>query len=191
MVPPVKPTDRRPFFGCIFNAPPKGNLMTRLEKITHLVLMFVAVAALSIVIDRQYFHSQRHMQPQYLVGTNIALSQVQWSADKYNVVLVISAECRFCIESAPFYHSLGELADRVNLVIVSHDDRASLDRFLESQRISAKEEVTSASLSEIGVRGTPTVLLIDKKGIVKRVFAGKQPSKVEDGLLSDLREGRL
>lgn len=50
------------------------------------------------------------------------------------------------------------------------------------------DDVKQASLSTIGVRGTPTLLLVDNKGTVADVWQGKLDSGQEERLLAVLKK---
>lgn len=164
--------------------------MARLKKITETVLLFVAVAALSVLLGRVYFHPRAQVRAASLVGTNLVLPHVQWSANRYNVVLAISATCHFCQESAGFYRSLAELPAQANLVVVTEDDRAGIENFLKSKAISPNQ-VVCESLDAIGVGRTPTVLVVDEKGVVLKSLAGKQAPEAEAKFLMQLRDRSL
>jgi hypothetical protein len=163
--------------------------LARLEKITHIVLIFVALAALGMMADKMYVHPTQQRAPR-LVGRSITLPQVQWSSTRYNVILAISSACHYCRESAAFYHGLAQLPDQANLIVVSSDERNEIERFLTTHGISATQ-IVSATLADIGVHGTPTVLVVDQKGIVRKALAGKQPPEVEADFLSQVRERSL
>jgi len=49
------------------------------------------------------------------------------------------------------------------------------------------DEVRQASLAEFGVRGTPTLLLVDDSGIVKNFWIGKIPLEQETDVLEALK----
>jgi len=163
--------------------------MARLEKISRIVLLFAALASLGLVANRIYSHRQSTTATPR-PGTSIVLPQVRWSATKYNVVLAISTDCHYCRESAAFYHNLAALPEQANVIIVSNDDRAAIERFLKSQAISASQ-IVYAAFEDIGVRGTPTVLVVNQSGVVQKVLAGKQSPEEEAKFLSQVRDRSL
>ncbi len=54
-------------------------------------------------------------------------------------------------------------------------------------RLTDKEEVKQASLDTIGVTGTPTMLLVDAKGTVSKVWEGKVQPHQQAGVLAALK----
>jgi len=49
------------------------------------------------------------------------------------------------------------------------------------------DQVRQVSLGTIGVRGTPTILLVDGKGVVTKLWTGKLQAQAEDEVLAALR----
>ena len=170
--------------------PISGGSLAQFKKITETVVLFLAVATLSVVLGRIYLHPSAPAQRSSLVGASLTLPNVQWSANRYNVVLAISATCHFCQESAGFYHSLAQLPAQANLIVVTEDDRAGIETFLKSKAISASQ-IVCESLDTIGVGRTPTVLVVNEKGVVLKSLAGKQAPEAEEQFLAQLRDRSL
>ena len=51
------------------------------------------------------------------------------------------------------------------------------------------DQVKQASLGDIGVRGTPTLLLVNSAGVVTNVWVGKLQPDQEQQVLAALRKG--
>lgn len=82
--------------------------------------------------------------------------------------MVLSNTCRFCTESADFYKKLAqERAKHLDARII-----AVLPQDVEAGRTylnklgEVVDEVRQSSLDAIGVRATPTLILVDDKGVV-------------------------
>jgi hypothetical protein len=50
------------------------------------------------------------------------------------------------------------------------------------------DEVRQATLTEIEINGTPTLLLLDRSGRVKHVWLGKLPSEKESDVVTTLTQ---
>lgn len=105
-------------------------------------------------------------------GSQIPGLDINWQASEQTLVLAISSSCHFCTESAPFYKKLisGKRNMRVIAVLPQPIDEGKA--YLNRLGIVV-DEVKQLSLESIGVRGTPTLLLIDSSGVVKKSWIGK------------------
>ena len=110
-----------------------------------------------------------------LKGTRITLSDVDWSTQRSTVVLVLSTNCRFCTESAPFYNQLVSTASRqseVRLIAVFPQEIDAAKTYLKSISVSLPD-VRQASFGPLGISGTPTILLVDNTGLVTEAWVGR------------------
>jgi hypothetical protein len=113
-----------------------------------------------------------------------------WSQSDKNLLLVLSAKCRFCDESVPFYQRLVKEAghnSKARLIAAFPDAENENRRYLREKMIDIPE-VRQVSPASIGLRGTPALLLIDKGGTIVEEWMGKLPTNVEDAII--LRVGR-
>jgi len=62
------------------------------------------------------------------------------------------------------------------------------ERFLKDEGVHA-DQVKQVSMGAIGVRGTPTMLLVNSAGVVTKVWAGKIQPEQEQEVLAALRKG--
>jgi thiol-disulfide isomerase/thioredoxin len=118
-------------------------------------------------------------------GARIDVPGVTWASRKKNVVLVLSSTCHFCQEGAAFYRRVVEEARRSHVAVhaVMPQGEQEATAFLSKLGVSV-DKVVSASPSGIGVRGTPTVLLVDGAGTVTGAWPGKLPPERERELLA-------
>ena len=167
--------------------------MSRLEKLTNVVVLVVALSAGTILAhDRlKAIHEAPHQLPTNaspLVGTRIQLAGVNWKQHDRTLVLAISTQCHFCTASTSFYKSLATqvaLHKSDALIAVLPQDAATAGAFLASHNI-APAQIISLDLSELGVTGTPTLLLVNRDGLVTESWVGKLPSALENQVISQL-----
>ena len=62
-------------------------------------------------------------------------------------------------------------------------------RYLAERGIHASD-VRQAFLSGVGVSGTPTILLVDDSGIVRRLWVGKLSAEDEEKAIAVIRDWR-
>ena len=83
----------------------------------------------------------------------------------------------YCIRSIPFYQRLSNeaAAHHLNATLIAAlpDNLTSSKSFLSSHQIHV-DEISQAQLSDLGVDGTPTLLLVDDRGKV-RAQSGRSP----------------
>jgi len=169
--------------------------MTRLETATHVFLIALCCLAGGILIKQQFFSppdDNPAAMPE-LVGRRVNLPGADWHAAPVSVLLQISSTCHFCTESMPFYRQLAAAraasAAKVPVIVASADAVAVMQKHLEEQQVTV-DKVLHSRLSAFGT-GTPTVYIVDYKGVVKRVFAGKLDSSAEKELLSIVERGKV
>jgi Redoxin len=124
-------------------------------------------------------------------GTNLKgrLPGVDWSRNGRTLVLAISTQCHFCRESTPFYRKLQQEAGKnVKMVAVLPQPVAEAEQYLNGEGVHV-DQVKQASLGTIGIHGTPTMLLVDGKGVVAKVWTGKLSEPEQEQVLSILRKG--
>ena len=107
--------------------------------------------------------------------------------DKRTLVLALSTQCHFCTESAPFFQRVRkETAKDLKMVAVLPQPVNDSHKYLESEGVQV-DEVRQARLNTIGVRGTPTLLFVDRSGTVKEAWQGRLLPDQEEEVLAALR----
>lgn len=109
------------------------------------------------------------------VGTRITLPDVDWSKSDKNLVMVLSTNCRFCTESTPFYQKLAHMKTGngdVRLIAALPQKVTEAQTYLSEHHVSV-DEVRQTNLSTVNVRGTPTLVLVDRNGTVIDSWKGK------------------
>jgi peroxiredoxin len=122
------------------------------------------------------------------VGAKVSLQGVDWSKSNQNLVLALSTGCRFCSESADFYQRLVPSATSNGIhVLAVLPQPISEDRsYLEKLGVTVPEVVRSP-LSAVEVSATPTVLLVDSKGRIRKAWVGKLGPDREQQVMAGLR----
>ena len=122
-------------------------------------------------------------------GTQIAIPGVNWSDSDQTIVLALSNKCHFCTESAPFYQKLTqELAGRKNVRVVAvfPQDTNAGKQYLDGLNVPITE-VAQATLDSLGVRGTPTLVIVDKSGTVQQSWVGRLTAERETEVFSRIK----
>ncbi len=122
------------------------------------------------------------------VGANLKsrLPGVDWRKNGRTLVLALSTQCHFCTDSAPFLRRVQqEAGKKVKLVAVLPQPVAEGEQYLTGEGVHV-DQVRQAPLGTIGVRGTPTMLLVNGSGTVMKVWTGKVQTGQEDQVLAAL-----
>jgi hypothetical protein len=161
----------------------------RLEMLSNAALVLAAVV-LSAGIARQLLRPPRATpRPTSLpAGSRLRLPVPDAAQAQHALVLVLSAGCRFCSESAPFYRRLlaeAALYDRLRVIAVLPQDKVEGEAYLETLQLRIPT-VVSAPLQSLPVFGTPVVALLDPAGSVTDSWSGKLSTDQEEKVLATL-----
>jgi hypothetical protein len=160
------------------------------------IAIIVVASLLSVFLVRKYFlpsqtqATQARTQAPVTIpaGTKIPMTGVDWSKNGKTLLLVLQKGCHFCSESAPFYQRLvRETSEHsgVQLIAALPQDVNEGKQYLNDLGVQVNE-VKQASLSSLGIMGTPTILLVDKNGVITDSWIGKLAPDGESSVLSHL-----
>ena len=138
---------------------------------------------------RENSRGDRPMPTGPAAGTQISVPGITWSDSEETVVLALSNKCHFCTESAAFYQKLSrELADRQNVRVVAvfPQEVGEGKKYLDGLNVPITQ-VAQATLDSLGVRGTPTLVIVDKSGTVKQSWVGRLTAERETEVLSRIK----
>jgi hypothetical protein len=101
-----------------------------------------------------------------------------------SLVLAFSSQCSICKSSLPFYQQISaEVAksSNVKLVIAATDSVDGVGNMLKAQGIHAT--VVPVQAQEMGIEGTPTLVLCDSAGRIVETWIGKLDNVGEAAVL--------
>src|SRR5262249_25806899 len=154
------------------------NVPKKIEMAANVAIVIVALAAIGMFARNFWSHP---VQPRHNIatGTKFDLKGERWQPGLKNVVLVLSTTCKYCMESAGFYRELYQECKKqhIRLVAVLPQPVNDAQAYLKNELVEV-DEIRQASLSDLQVRGTPTLLIIDDKGLVKNTWTGKLPDSI-------------
>jgi len=158
--------------------------MKYIDRIANIAVI-VGVVVFLFLVFRGEFRKSKDLRepPSNLVGETVRLPGVQIPRDRDSLFLAVSTTCHFCEESMPFYKQIVDKSrGRINIVAVLPQPQQEAERYMQSRGVEANQ-VVSANLDAMGVRGTPTVLLVDGSGKVKHAWTGRLDEKGQKDLL--------
>jgi hypothetical protein len=170
--------------------------MTRLEKATNVAIV-LACAFLIGTLVRNYYLSSK---PDPRTLAKIAKGEVVKlpganSAGRQpgtpTLVLALSKNCHFCQESVGFYQKLTSIKNSspqgLRIVAVLPESKEEAATYLKENGIGV-DEVVSAPVFNLGVSGTPTLLLLDGQNKLDEIWVGKLSSEQETQVINRLKK---
>jgi hypothetical protein len=152
--------------------------MKLLERIANIAVIVGVAVFLAIVIHNRPWRSNPPQPPDpaamadALKGKTIRVSGIDFPRQRASVLLVISKTCHFCEDSLPFYRALAtETQGKVDLLAALPQPRPEAEAYLKAAGVPATQ-IASAQPAELGVTGTPTLVLLDRSGKVQEVWIG-------------------
>ncbi len=118
------------------------------------------------------------------IGRQVFVEGIDWSKSEQTMVLFLSTQCGYCKKSEPFYHRLnGEPRDpqAARLIAVFPQPNQNGKEYLEQAHIVV-DDLRQRPATDLRVRGTPTLVLVDRNGIVRNKW---------EGLLSPAQEAEV
>jgi len=170
--------------------------VTRLDKAANVALIAASLLLVGSLV-RNYYLSRMpdpNIKPEIKKGEVIKPLEQALTAESpatVTLVLALSTHCRFCHASVPFYQKLAALknssASRVRLAAIMPESKEEAEDYLKKNGIAA-DAVVSMPMSQIGVNGTPTLLLLDGQNKLIEAWAGQLNSSQESEVIGHLRK---
>ena len=161
-----------------------------IEVVANVLIIVVAIACLAVLAQRYFRTESPPKAPSLKVpvaGNKVSMSDIDWSKNRKNVLLVLQEGCRYCTESADFYRSLlQQTKDKgVSVTAVLPQNRDEARKYLDKLQLSDLESKQSA-LGPLDVSGTPTIIVTDDKGQITNVWVGKLPPEKQGEVIATL-----
>jgi len=152
--------------------PTTSRVRRYVEIAANIAIVLVAIVIVGNFVWSKFRPKQNLTAPP--VGSTVSLSGVNWEKNGSTLLMVLQEGCRYCEESAPFYHRLHDQrsGSQPRMVAVIPGEKAETVRYLTDHGVLA-DDVINTSLDDVKVAATPTLLLVDQSGYVKNAWVGK------------------
>lgn len=163
------------------------NVSRKLEVFTNLAVLFAAFIVGAVAIKQYVLMSENGSPHGIKVGAKVNLRDVDWSQRPKNLVLAISDGCHFCSESASFYQRLLRHTQNRNdmrVMAVLPQPVTQGTAYLRKLDVPIAD-VRQVAFNTIPIGGTPTILLVDSRGVVERTWLGKLTPEGESEVLKE------
>ena len=170
-----------------------SSFVKRLEVAANIAIIITALLLSAVLAKHYLVHGSEQTfkegitdsSEQNITGKKVALRDVDWKNNKRTLLLALSTACHFCTDSSPFYVRLTKEARHAHLIAVFPQSTEDGKQYLNRLGVGI-EDVHQSTLGSLGVQGTPTLILVDDKGVVLNSWVGKLPADKEAEVLSQL-----
>lgn len=105
---------------------------------------------------------------------------IDFAAAEHTLVMVLRSDCTFCEQSKPFYARLGE-SRAVQIAIAAPPGDGGIAGYAS---ILAADVVVFPTRETLPVSSTPSLLLVDREGVVEAAWMGLLDARREDEVLA-------
>jgi len=166
------------------------RLFGRIELIANLCIIALAIVIGGLLAKRFHFKSPEKLSDVSIsAGTKVTLQDIDWSKNDKTLLLVISTQCKFCSASASFYRQLAtnaEVLQKAKVVALLPQSVQEGRGYLRSLDVPI-DDIRQVSPSAIGVKATPTLILVNNSGTVTDSWVGQLQADKEAEVLAKLK----
>lgn len=159
----------------------KSDFSKKLEIITNVLIILVAIALGYFLIERFFLQPQTDQPPtEIATGTKVSMTEIDWNANRKTLLVFLQKKCPVCTESMPFYKTLVERSKEkgTKIIAVLPSSREESLKYLKQNGVDI-QEVKQFQPNTVDVSRTPTLILVNANGEVENSWIGKLPSEKE------------
>lgn len=168
------------------------GILKKTELIANIAIILVAILLGGVLVKRFLLPGNdtaaTRPEPRIQAGTKASLEGVDWAANNRTLLMVLSRDCHFCTESAPFYQRLTRATagrQDVHLLALFPQSVEEGKKYLDNLGINVSD-IRQAAPGSTGASGTPTLILVDRNGVVSKSWVGKLSATEESDVLGQL-----
>jgi peroxiredoxin len=165
------------------------NWHKKVELLANVAIIFIAIILGAILVNRYLLSAPTPPavaeRPGIQSGTKLSLPGMEWGRSRRTLLMVLSTNCHYCTESAPFYQKLAQEKTKhtdVGLLAVLPQSVEESRKYLDEHDVRV-DEVRQVSPGALNVSGTPTLILVDQSGSVIESWVGKLSPEKEGEVL--------
>lgn len=157
----------------------------RIDTLANIAVILAVVFFGGLMIKDRFFPARP--MPSVKIGEKLApLAGYSWSKHPSTLLLALRTDCHYCEESIPFYRQLAEKEkqNRLNahLLGILSDDETKTRAYAREHALGFQFR-SDSSLSDVKVSATPTLLLVDAMGSVRKAWVGKLSSSGQEEVI--------
>jgi hypothetical protein len=155
----------------------------------------VAILGVCILIGvigvKKFLLNDPHAAHMPRKGSRLELPGMDWGRSDRTLMLALSTQCHFCDDSSGFYRRLSREAAAAGVPIVAVFPQSADEArtyWMNHSLPLAVVEFVQVPEDRLPISGTPTVVLLDRKGVVLRAWTGKQPASGEAEIIHAVQQ---
>lgn len=169
------------------------NIKGTIEVVANLSIIAVAVLFCVVLVKSyvlpapvpQFADSTPEISKGIKRGDAITLPEIDWQKNGKTLLMALSTTCHFCTKSGPFYQRLAKEHGDARLVALVPQSTEEGQSYLRQLHVDV-DDVRQASLGQLGVSGTPTLILVNGSGVVDDVWVGALAPDKENEVIGRL-----
>lgn len=155
------------------------------------VLTIIVALFLVGMVARRYLAPDPTVAPALRQGAAASLSGVNWAEHGRTLIVAMQVGCHWCEASADFYRDLiAAKSNQFHAVAVLPQPVLESQAFLDSLDVRFAD-VRQSDIRMLGVSGTPTLILVDREGLIESSWAGKLTPEQETSVFKKLGIKRI
>lgn len=164
----------------------KDTRKITIEKVANIIVVVAIVVVTGIIAKKYLFDSNEPIQT-IKAGKVVSFPDVDWARNGKTIVIAVKRDCPHCTASAPFFHQASDEASKNGITIefVLPDSDQDTTDYLAGINIS-RQNIHKVPLWKYGFRATPTLLFINREGLIKDIWVGRIDSENWSQVLTKL-----
>jgi thioredoxin-related protein len=159
----------------------------KLEALTNIATVITCAVICVVLLARTGTSDDRRGEdPSYKLGETVDIKNVDYSLAPKTLVMFVRSNCRFCTNSMELYRKIIESPAHRNgqfrVVAITPEESEVTAEYLSSHEVVV-DGVVSVGQTETRFSGTPTLLVVDKRGKITGSMRGQLPEKQARELL--------
>lgn len=166
------------------------NIRRGLEIATSLVFLILSGALLAILVWNHYHRgSTAHLRPGLRrYATLPQVKGIDFTTSAYTVIVALNTNCDSCALGQAFRTRLKELEhDKgIRSITIFPNPASDVNRYVRRTKLELAA-VPDVDLDDINLAGTPTLVLVDRVGVIRDFWIGKLSSNDEAEIINNLQ----
>jgi peroxiredoxin len=158
------------------------NVRANIELVVNIVVAIAIVVVAAAVVKRYAFSSNPVNPPHVAKGDRLEVPNVNWEQNEKTLVFFLIKDCHYCQASAPFYRQL--LADagerNVKVLAILPNSAKEAKEYVQHLELPIDNLLTGSSFASYKIPGAPSVLFVDKQGVVKSAWLGATQGREQE-----------
>jgi rhodanese-related sulfurtransferase len=155
----------------------------------NIAILLVAIVLSAVLVKKFFFQPSQNYDYQIARDASLVIKGVNWADSERTVLVALGKECKYCSDSAEFYRRLAAgVASQTNIRLIAlfSEKESDGEAYLKQLAVPIRE-VRYTSLSSLGIKNVPTLVILDRHGVVNDIWIGKLSPLKESALMSKLR----